>query len=88
MRRQKYLLFHAIRPESHQPQQDWLNFLRDAASSRLPAGAERLAQNVWVLPDDGRTYLVLSRIGDAHATETRILPFASALDWQPLSRRP
>ena len=84
MRRQKRLLFHAIPPQRHQPQRDWLNFLRAASSLQLPAEIEQLADNVWLLPEDN-TYLLLSRLGDAHATETRILPFSSASDWEPLS---
>jgi hypothetical protein len=82
------LLFHAIQPDRHQPQLDWANFLREAALLRLPAGAEQLAPNVWLLPDDGKTYLLLSQMGQRHATETRIRPFVSASDWQPLSTRP
>lgn len=88
MKRSKYVLFHAVPPQSHQPQRDWANFLHATALIDLPDGSEQLAENVWVLPDDRQSYLVLSRIGDAHATETRMLPFSSASDWQPLSRRP
>jgi hypothetical protein len=84
----KSLLFHAIQPASHQPQRDWANFLRDAALVQLSADAEQLAPNVWLLPDDGRTYLLLSQMGQRHATETRVRPFVSASDWQPLSTRP
>ena len=81
----KTLLFHAIQPGSHQPQRDWANFLRAASFLELPAQAEQLAANIWLLPDDGKAYLDLARIGHQHATETRILPFVHASDWQPLS---
>ena len=84
----KSLLFHAIQPGSHQPQRDWANFLREAALFQLPALAERLSPNVWLLPDDGQIYLHLSRIGHRHAIATRVLPFVSASDWQPLSTPP
>lgn len=84
----KRLLFHAILPGPHQPQIDWENFLRKARSLQLPTDAERLAPNVWLLPDEGDAYLLLSRLGHEHAIETRILPFRPASDWQPLSSRP
>lgn len=83
----KKLLFHAVEPERHQPQRDWANFLRDAGNLALPPDAERLAPNVWLLPDDDRSYLLLSQLGERHATETRILPLSPASDWQPLSHR-
>lgn len=84
----KILLFHAIAPQRHQSQKDWAMFVREAASLPLPDEAEQLAPNVWLLPDDGKTSLLLSRIGEKTATETRIRPFLSASDWQPLSHRP
>jgi hypothetical protein len=89
MQRRKLLLFHAIQPARHQPQQDWANFLREAGLLQLPADAEQLAPNVWLLPDDEeQTYLRLSRLGHRHATATRIRPFFPASGWQPLSTPP
>ena len=84
----KSLLFHAIQPSSHQPQMDWANFLREAGNLALPQGAERLGLNVWLLPDDGKTYLDLSRIGRQHATATRVLAIVHSSDWQPVSTPP
>lgn len=85
----KSLLFHAIQPERHEPRQlDWDGFLRDAALVALPAEAERLARNVWLLPDDPSAYLSLSRIGHQHAIATRVLPVVHGSDWQPLSTLP
>jgi hypothetical protein len=84
----KSLLFHAIQPGRHQPQLDWANFLREAGDLALPEGTEQLAPNVWLLPDDGQTYLFLSRIGHRHAIATRTLPFVHASGWQPLSTPP
>jgi hypothetical protein len=89
MKRRKLLLLHAIQPGSHEPRQnDWAMFLRHATLLQLPAEAEQLAPNVWLLPDDGKAYLLLSRLGHQHAIETRTLPFSSAYDWKPLSPRP
>ena len=84
----KSLLFHAIPPEAHQSQRDWENFLRDAALEPLPADAEQLARNVWLIPDDGRTYLVLSPIGHRNAIATRVLRVAHGSEWQRLSSPP
>lgn len=84
----KTLLFHAIQPGRERSQTDWENFLREASFLKLPEQAERLAPNVWLLPDDDEhTYLTLSQLGEKHATETRICPFVGASDWQPLSPR-
>ena len=88
MNRKKLLLFHAIAAERHQSQIDWKNFLREASDLPLPDDAEILAPNVWLLPDDKRSYLLLSRLGQKHAIETRCLPFSSASDWQLLSSCP
>jgi len=84
----RLVLFHAIQPARHEPQRDWANFLREAALLNLPEDAEQLAPNVWLLTDDKRAYLGLSRTCHAHAIASRILPFSSANDWQPLSTRP
>lgn len=81
-------LFHAIPPASHESQSGWEGFLRDTELEHLPAEVEKLARNVWLLPDDHKTYLVLSKIGHAHAIATRMLPFLSASGWQPLSTHP
>jgi hypothetical protein len=83
--RQKRLLFHAIPPSPDRPQAQWGDFLRDAALLPLPADAEQLAENTWLLPDDGKSYLLLGRLGHQHATETRVLPFFPASAWQRLS---
>jgi hypothetical protein len=88
MKRRKQVLFHAIPAESHQSQRDWTNFLRDASFVELPEQAEQLAPNVWVLPDDNRSYLLLSCVAQKNAIETRILPFSTGSDWQPLSTHP
>lgn len=84
----KSLLFHAIEPGRHQSQLDWENFLRDAALSDLPDSAEQLAPNVWILPNDNRSYLMLAQIGSRHSIATRTLPFVHASGWQPLSSPP
>jgi hypothetical protein len=84
----KSLLFNAIPPDSRGSRPDWDAFLRAAALEQLLMGAEQLAPNVWVLPDDGQTYLILSRIGDRWSIATRTLPFSRASDWQPLSTPP
>lgn len=84
----KSRLFHAIPPSPDEPQDAWSAFLRDAALWALPEDAECLAPNVWVLPDDRRSYLDLAQIGHRHGIETRTLPFVAASEWQPLSRHP
>ena len=71
----KSLLFHAQVPDFDEPQAGWLNFLQDASATRLPEATERLAQNVWLLPDDGEAWRLLSQIGHQHGIATRILPF-------------
>jgi hypothetical protein len=84
----KSLLFHAIEPDPVQRGSfDWNSFLREAALAELPEGVERLARNVWLLPDD-QTYLILSRIGHRWSIATRILPFVHGSDWQSLSTPP
>jgi len=83
MRRSKLVLFHAIQP-SEDRAEDWEAFLAETALlDDLPG--EPLAPNVWLLPDDQRVWLRLSRIGHQRGIETRCLPFSSSVDWQPLS---
>jgi hypothetical protein len=77
----KTLLLHAIPPESHQPQQDWRDFLRAAAFIPLPMGAEQIAQNVWLIPNDRKTDVPFSRLGHQNATALRVLPFSPASSW-------
>jgi len=84
----KSLLFHAIQPASHQPQVDWTVFLNDASNLPLPLQTERLARNVWLLPDDGQSYLLLSRLSHQRAIASRVLPVVHASAWQPLSTPP
>ena len=85
----KKLLFHAIQPARHEPRQlDWEGFVHDAGLEPLPAEAEQLAPNVWLLPNDGNSYLALSKMGQRHSIATRLLPFVPASDWQPLSTPP
>ena len=85
----KSLLFHAIRPDPvSRGTLDWDSFLRAAAQAALPDAVDRLAPNVWLLPDDGQSYLLLSQIGHRWSIATRILPFVHASDWQPLSPPP
>jgi len=80
----KLILFQAIPPKREQPQRDWINFLTAAEQFPLPDHAEKLAPNVWILPE-GQAYLDLSRLAAKHATATRCLPFAASSGWQPLS---
>jgi hypothetical protein len=84
----KSLLFHAIPAATHQLQFDWNEFLREAANYQLPRGAEQLAENVWLLPDDDRTYRDLAKLGHQHAIETRVRPIVHVSDWQRLSPPP
>lgn len=85
----KTLLFHAIPPGRDDPRQlDWHNFLHDAALLEMPTGAEQLAPNVWLLPDEINSCVVLSRLCHQRAIATRVLAIVHASDWHPLSPPP
>lgn len=85
----KMLLFHAVKPAPHEPRElDWDGFTREARIWTLPEGAERLAPNVWVLPDDGKAEMDLANIAQRYDIATRSRPFARESSWHQLSRLP
>jgi hypothetical protein len=81
----KLILFHAIKPSDEERAEDWETFLVETALAELPPEVEKLAPNVWLLPDEHRVSAQLSRIGHQLGIETRCLPFSSPTPWQPLS---
>lgn len=85
----KTLLFHAIQPDPVQRgRHDWDSFVREASLADLPDGVEKLAPNVWLLPDETESCLTLSRLGHRWSIATRVLAIVHASDWQPLSPPP
>ena len=83
----KFLLFHAIRPDfAARGNHDWDSFLCEASQVQLPPGAERLAPNVWLLPDGCQTEGELGRRGERwsiESTDSRIcwrVRLAASLD--------
>jgi hypothetical protein len=77
----KSLMFHAILSEEADK---WNDFLTAAALVDLPEEAERLAQNVWLLPVRGELWLELSRIARQHAIACRCLSIVHRSEWQRL----
>jgi hypothetical protein len=73
-------LFHAIEPEN--PSQNWHDFLFDAANLALPEGVEKLAPNVWLLPQNDQTYHRLAQLGHQHGIETRYVVVERSPVWQ------
>jgi hypothetical protein len=78
------VLLHAIIPDRSQPQRDWANFAREAEQIRLPQGAEKLADNVWLLPprNQNPTLTTLLSIAKKHATACRSLAVDATAAWQ------
>ena len=76
------LLFRAIMPSERRV--DWENFLREVSDLALPAGAERLAPNVWLLPARGEADLLLGRICRRHDISSRCLSIVHRSEWSTL----
>jgi len=79
----KSLLFHAIKPP--RPTPAWDDFLFDASTLALPDGAQKLAENVWLLPPGDRFYRQVAQLGHQHGIETRCVAIVHGAGWQPLS---
>jgi len=78
----KRLLFHAC--PSDDPA-SWNDFLRKVSLWEPPEDAERLAPNVWVIPD-GLAVLQLGRICYENSIVSRCLPIRYKAEWQNLPK--
>jgi hypothetical protein len=63
---------------------DRANFLAAVRDLELPDGAERLAENVWLVAADSEAFLSLSRACRRNAIDARFLPVVHETGWQNL----
>ena len=80
------LLFRAIQPDRAMPQTPYTFFVREAGQVRLPAGAERIAENVWLfcLPDNDALLATFRSIAKKHDSACQMLEFERGSSWQPV----
>jgi hypothetical protein len=77
-------LFHAFVPDRSRPQRDYQNFVRETQQLQAVRGADRLADNVWLLEQPLHQPLLttLLALAKKNATVCRTLEVDVAPTWQ------